>query len=252
MRMGYLMFLIFIIMSGLGLAADIPASTNTTQAIFTQVQGKVQVLVPNRKKPKKAQKDLVVTQGDRIMTQEDSSAVLRLFDGSELKVDSKTEFVLSEMQKPSDEDKKFKFSLFIGKLAAVVKKLTSASSSFEIEAGGVVCGVRGTKFSMNCDGKHNPQVQLHVFEGIVYTIDGKGNKFLFHPGPPIKFVNAQQTDNTKPNNPPGGNNNNGSDKNTGLNDLNGQFQSNIGLNQNKTLNTTQGGTNITIKPVVGN
>ncbi|HTA76539.1 MAG TPA: FecR domain-containing protein, partial [bacterium] len=141
MRMVYWLVFILTLMSGFALASDAPSS-NTIQAIFTQVRGKVQVLVPNRKKPKKAQKDLVVTQGDRIMAQEDSSAVLRLFDGSELKIEPNTEFVLSEMQKPSDQDKNFKFSLFIGKLTAVVKKLTSASSSFEIEAGGVVCGVR--------------------------------------------------------------------------------------------------------------
>ena len=90
MRTGYFMFFVFIIMSGFGFAADAPNSSNTTQAIFTKVQGKVQVLVPNHKKPKKAQKDLVVTQGDKIVTQEGSSAVLRLFDGSELRVDPQT------------------------------------------------------------------------------------------------------------------------------------------------------------------
>jgi hypothetical protein len=232
--------------------APIFASAQSTpnQGVFTSVDGKVKVKTKKGHKTKTAKKDLTVFEGDRVITSENSKATIRLFDGSSLDVAPKTEFVLSKLQKPDAQDKVIKFKLIVGELLAAVEKLTTSKSSFEIEAGGVVCGVRGTKFSMNCDGKHNPQVQLHVFEGIVYTIDGKGNRFLFHPGPPIKFVNAQQSDNNKPNNPPGGNNNN--DKNTGLNDLNGQFQSNIGLNQNKTLSTTQGGTNITIKPVVGN
>jgi len=239
---------------GLMSASLFAAVTSTpNQGIFTSVTGKVTVKTKKGHKTKKAQKDLTVSEGDRVIANDDAKATIRLFDGSSLEISPKTEFVLSKLQKPTEQDKTIKFKLIVGELLAAVEKLTTSKSSFEIEAGGVVCGVRGTKFSMNCDGKHNPQVQLHVFEGIVYTIDGKGNKFLFHPGPPIKFVNAQQTDGPKPNNPPAGNSgNNGNDKNAGLNDLNGQFQSNIGLNQNKTLNTTQGGTNITIKPVVGN
>ncbi len=244
------MLMIFILMGLITAPLFAADASAPNQGIFTSVTGKVTVKTKKGHKTKKAQKDLTVSEGDRVIANDDAKATIRLFDGSSLEVSPKTEFVLSKLQKPTEQDKTIKFKLIVGELLAAVEKLTTSKSSFEIEAGGVVCGVRGTKFSMNCDGKHNPQVQLHVFEGIVYTIDGKGNKFLFHPGPPIKFVNAQQSDNGKPNAPPSGNNNN--DKNKGLNDLNGQFQSNIGLNQNKTLNTTQGGTNITIKPVVGN
>ncbi len=235
MRMAFCMFLAFTLLSGSVLAADLPASSNTTQAIFTKVQGKVQVLVPNHKKPKKAQKDLVVTQGDRIVTQADSSAVLRLFDGSELRVDPQTEFVLSEMKKPSDEDKNFKFSLFVGKLAAVVKKLTSASSSFEIEAGGVVCGVRGTQFEMGYN-PHKNSVSLNVMEGSVWARSNGGAEHVFRAGQQQIFnnvhtngPNGSNSQNTKgsstTNSSNSGNGSNGGSNGTGSNSSTGSGDS---------------------------
>jgi hypothetical protein len=223
--------------------------SDQNQGIFTVVTGKVEVKTKKGHKTKTAEKDLTVFQGDRIITQDNSSATLRFFDGSTLDISPKTEFVLSKLQKPTDtsQDKILQFKLVIGQLLAAVQKLTTSKSSFEIEAGGVVCGVRGTKFSLCCNGNHVPQVQLKVFEGIVYAIDTKGNKFFFHPGSFIQFENDIQTDISKSSNPP-----NGSNSTTGLNDLNQQFQSNVIVNQNKILNSVQGGTNVTIKPYVGN
>ncbi len=240
------------------LFADTHSDQN--QGVFTAVKGKVEIKTKKGHKAKTAEKDLTVFEGDRIITQDQSSATLRFFDGSTLDIFPKTEFVLAKLQKPTDttQDKILQFKLIVGQLLAAVQKLTTSKSSFEIEAGGVVCGVRGTKFSLECvSGQHTPQVVLKVFEGTVYAIDTKGNKFFFHPGSFIKFVNDVQTDISKVANLPansnnGGDNNNNGNGSTGLNDLNQQFNSNIGLNQNKTLSSVQGGSNVTIRPYVGN
>jgi len=222
--------------------------TNQNQGIFTAVTGKVEVKTKKGHKTKTAEKDMTVFQGDRIIAKDQSTATLRLFDGSALDISPNTEFVLSKLQKPTDatQDKILRFKLIVGKLFAAVQKLTTSKSSFEIEAGGVVCGVRGTKFSFESDGKSNPQVKLRVFEGVVYAIDTKGNKFFFHPGSYVKFEKDIQTDLSKLSNTPPDN------SSTGLNDLNEQFKDNIIVNQNKTLNSVQGGSNVTIKPYVGN
>jgi hypothetical protein len=219
--------------------------SNLNQGIFTSVSGKVEIKTKKGHKTKHARKDLTVFEGDRIITEDQSTATLRLFDGSSLDISPKTEFVLSKLQKPSPQDKILQFKLVVGKLLAAVEKLTSSKSSFEIEAGGVVCGVRGTKFSMETDGASKPQVQLHVFEGTVYSVDGKGNKFNFSAGSFVKFLNALKVDTPKQPGVPVNNT-------LGLKDLNQQFKSNVIVNQNKTLNATQGGTNVTIKPYVGN
>jgi len=226
--------------------ADIQTTPN--QGIFTSVSGQVQVKTAKGHKTKKAQKDMTVFEGDRIITQDQSSAVLRLFDGSSLDISANTEFVLSKLQKPSPQDKVIQFKLIVGELLAAVEKLTTSKSSFEIEAGGVVCGVRGTRFSMKSSGGHKPQVDLHVFEGIVYVVDSKGNKLFFRPGPPVRFSKGLPVDVPNPPVPPPDSGNN----NTGLNDLNQQFKSNVIINQDKTLGAAQGGTNVTIKPYVGN
>jgi hypothetical protein len=236
-------------------ASPLFAATHSdlNQGIFTAVQGQVEVKPKKGHKAKTAEKDLTVFEGDKVITQDKSSATLRFFDGSTLDISPNTEFVLSKMQKPTDTtpDKILQFKLVVGQLLAAVQKLTTSKSSFEIEAGGVVCGVRGTKFSLECvSGQHAPQVVLKVFEGTVYAIDTKGNKFFFHPGSFIKFENDVQTDISKAANLLT-NNNNGNNP-TGLNDLNQQFKSNIIVNQNKTLNSVQGGSNVTIKPYVGN
>ena len=216
------------------LAVNPSVSSLNNQAIFKSVNGEVQVKTKKgHKKTIVAQKKLIVGEGDRIITQKDSSAVLSLFDGSELTVLPKTDFVLSKLEKPTAQDKILQFKLFVGKLVAEVQKLTTSSSSFEIEAGGVVCGVRGTHFSMESDGHHHPQVLLQVFSGSVYTIDGHGNHYIFNQGPPIKFINGLPIQ--IPNNP-----NNPNNLTTGLKDLNHQFTSSILINGQHTLGSVQG------------
>jgi hypothetical protein len=236
------------------LASSVLAATHSdlNQGIFTAVKGKVEVKTKKGHKTKTAEKELTVFEGDRVITRDQSTATLRFFDGSTLDISPNTEFVLSKMQKPTDtnSDKILQFRLIVGQLLAVVQKLTTSKSSFEIEAGGVVCGVRGTKFSLCCNGNHIPQVQLKVFEGTVYAIDTNGNKFFFHAGSFIQFEKNIQTDLSKLSNLP--NNNSNGNNTTGLSDLNQQFKSNIGLNQNKTLSSVQGGSNVTIRPYVGN
>ena len=177
------------------------ADATTNQGVFTSVSGNVQVLRLNQQVVQ-AQKDLTVFEGEKVATGDNASAVLRLFDGSEMTISPKTQFTLAALQKPSEDDKVIKFQLIIGKLLAVVKKLTTAHSTFEIEAGGVVCGVRGTQFSMNCSGGSKPQVVVEVIEGSVYTIDGHGNHFICKPGPVMTFLNGSKIENTNTNNSP--------------------------------------------------
>jgi len=214
--------------------------SNPNQGIFTSVDGKVQVKTKKGHKTKTAQKDLTVFEGDRIITSDNSKATIRLFDGSSLDISPKTEFILSKLQKPTEQDKVIQFKLIVGKLLAAVEKLTTSKSSFEIEAGGVVCGVRGTHFSVSNDGQHHPQILVQVFSGSVYTIDVNGHHYIFNPGPPIKFINGSQIQ--TPNNP-----NNPSSLTTGLKDLNNQFNSSILINGQHTLSSVQG----TIKVNVG-
>jgi hypothetical protein len=69
-----------------------------------------------------------------------------------------------------------------------VNKLFSSRSSFEIEAGGVVCGVRGTKYSVFYDPSTG-KVDVAVTEGTVWsTADGHTQEF--HGGQGGSYLNG--------------------------------------------------------------
>jgi hypothetical protein len=126
-----------------------------------------------------------VREGESVITGKNSTAVLSLFDGSELTVSPDTDFRLVKSRKPSVTDKILQFKLFVGKLLAKVKKLASAKSSFEIDAGGVVCGVRGTEYSMS----YNPdtgKVDVVVLDGTVWA-GSEGQTFIYHKGQEGRF-----------------------------------------------------------------
>lgn len=127
------------------------ADKNPVQAIFVSVDGDVQVITAEGKQPIAAQEDMTVSEGARIIARTNSTAVLRFFDGSEITVSPRTEFQLTQLQKLSKHEKVMRFDLFIGRLSATVKALMTAKSSFEIEAGGVVCAVRGTVYQVECE-----------------------------------------------------------------------------------------------------
>jgi hypothetical protein len=178
MRLMYSMVLVFTLLCGQVLAA--PASKSTpNEGVFTSVNGKVQVKKTG-KKNRAVKKNSTVREGERVSTGKDSTATLRFFDGSELKVSPGTEFRLARLEKLPNQDKAMKFKLLAGKLWAKVQKLTSRKSSFEIEAGGVVCGVRGTEFAVNYN-PDNEHVDLDVFDGTVYT-DANGVIHNYHGG----------------------------------------------------------------------
>src|SRR6185369_14148713 len=126
----------------------------------------------------------------------------------EMKISPKTEIGLTKMKQLAGDDKAFKFKLWLGNVWNKVAKLSSSKSSYEMDAGGVICGVRGTEFSMN----YNPdtgKVDVHVFEGTVWTNAG-GHDFTFHGGQGGTFTNGH-SDNGNP--PPGDQGNHGSTNN---------------------------------------
>lgn len=143
----------------------------STQAYFASVKGKVTVQNPTRTKNRTAHKQSRVQEGDRITTGKKGKATLVMFDGSELEIGPESSMTIAKLEKPSALEKVLKFKLLVGHLLARVKKLATSSSSFEVEAGGVVCGVRGTVFAIQyVPSTHS--LFVNVVEGAVYTQQG--------------------------------------------------------------------------------
>jgi hypothetical protein len=121
---------------------------------------------------------------------------------------------MSTIQKLPGQDKVLHFKLLVGKLMATVEKLASSQSSFEVEAGGVVCGVRGTEYSMQYDPATN-KVNVQVLEGTVWVQAGNNN-YTYGAGQGGSFTNGNPDQGHNDNN--GGTNNGGQSK--GGNDFN--------------------------------
>lgn len=126
-----------------------------------------------------------------------------------------------------------KFKLFLGKIFASVQKLASSKSSFEIEAGGVVCGVRGTQFTMDYD-PGDGHVQVFCQEGSVFT-DANGNITIVPAGHGASFTNGNLDKGNQGNNGNGKGNDNKGGSTTGLSDLNNQFMGGVLVNGDNTF-----------------
>ncbi|HVM32970.1 MAG TPA: FecR domain-containing protein [bacterium] len=174
---------------GVILAAGSAMAKVSETGTFISVTGTVTIKSQYGKNNRLAQAGSTVSQGERVITDKDSSAVLQFFDGSQLTIKPGTDFWLSKLQKPSDKDKILKFKLLAGNLLAKVTKLASTNSAFEVEAGGVVCGVRGTEFSMNYDPSTN-KLTLTVLEGSVFSDIG-GHVVAYGAGTQIEFVDGK-------------------------------------------------------------
>jgi hypothetical protein len=162
-----------------------------TEGIFTSVTGKIEIKGHQGHMLRIAQKDTTVVEGERIVAGPDAQATLKTFDGSELTISPNTDFWLDKLQQPDPNNKVIQFKLLLGQLFAKVTKLVSAKSSFEINAGGVICGVRGTQYQVKYDPTTNT-VYLGVVEGTVYTTSngqttdyGPGSSAVFHNGSPL-------------------------------------------------------------------
>lgn len=121
------------------------------KAVFVQVKGKVSVLQDEKTKPAKV--GMSVVEGDEILCESGSARVVLKTDaGNEIRLKGKTRVRFSELQKGATSQKT-RLELLAGQVWAAVSKLKTAGSRFEIKAGGVVCGVRGTTLG----GRYDPK-----------------------------------------------------------------------------------------------
>jgi hypothetical protein len=163
------------------------AGSTKPSATFTSVKGKVTVKGV-KGKARKVKIGTKAFEGETVSVGKGGQTTFQLFDGSSLDLASNSQLVLKTLQQPSDKEKKIGFKLSFGAILAKVKKLLTPSSSFEIESGGAVCGVRGTEFAYSYDPDKN-KINLQVHEGTVYFNFG-GKSTLYHGGDKIEFING--------------------------------------------------------------
>jgi hypothetical protein len=132
---------------------------------------------------KKAEPPQAVSKDDRVVTGKDGFAYLKFKSGGTIELGPKSDVTVKQL-KVDPKTFQAKFKMATGRMRTLLKKLTGAKSSFEIEAGGVVCGVRGTTFEVDYD-KDKKTVATKTYEGSVFarvkgkeTLVDKGFGFL--------------------------------------------------------------------------
>ncbi|HVZ81559.1 MAG TPA: FecR family protein [bacterium] len=166
----------------LGLPVRILADTHTdtasrfpAQYILDSIQGKVQVRSKGVTVLEDAKEDQVVLEGDTILTGPDSKVSLVLNTMTMTQIGEKSQVTVGKLVKKGTSGFLSRLKLSFGKILSQVEKLATSHSSFEIEAGGVVCGVRGTAFEVSVEGS---QVTDSTFEGSVEMKNGPQSRMV--------------------------------------------------------------------------
>jgi len=178
---------------------SLPVRADDTGAKLGSLSGPVSVK-PAQADWRPAHEGRTLETGDTVATGEKASVVVTTLDGSTLTLSAHSQVTLVAHQKPEGGSILLRARLVLGEVLCRVRKLVGTQSRFELKAGGVVCGVRGTKFSLSYDPPHDLAV-LKVLDGTVWSdlkgqlkTHGKGENVEFHDGdskpwnptPPVK------------------------------------------------------------------
>jgi hypothetical protein len=114
-----------------------------------------------------------VSEGDLIVTQSDSEAVISLTTGSVIKVGPEARMKINKNTVKSEGVSSFSISVSAGSISAKVAKLKGSSDSFSVYTPSAVAGIRGTDFSVATAADGTSKVQ--VSEGDVAVSRGAGS-----------------------------------------------------------------------------
>lgn len=143
------------------------------QAVYTveEISGKVWFLPAGAKEEIHAEIGDELEAGDRLRAEKNARAVLWSEDGIALQISDGGDFLFERNVKDEKEGLQNHLKLFWGSIVAKVNALKESRLNFEIEAGGVVTGVRGTVFEVGV--AEGDEVTTAVYEG---EIDVRGEK----------------------------------------------------------------------------
>jgi len=172
--------LIMIFISVLGVANAIPATSSMNAGCtLTVLNGTVDVLTPEFKVSQQGIDGMTLDVGTRVITAQDSKALLTFFDGSTLIIESGTDIEIQELEATAEQPVTIVLNQLIGKTWSRVVKMTDIGSHYEIKTPSAVAVVRGTYFSTEVD--EQGETEVHTREGLV-SVFAHGDEVLVSPG----------------------------------------------------------------------
>jgi len=158
------------------------AETTFREASVVEFQGTVEVIIAGGQKKYTPYKGMGLTQGDTVITSENSWITLYIDDDKEVKLGENSRLTLSELSEYIDtQSESTGLSLWFGKIWANIKEKLNIRSKFEIKTGSTVMGVKGTQFYVaNKDGKTDVVVLSGTVSATSYVPvqDALGNTWM--------------------------------------------------------------------------
>lgn len=148
--------------------ADDSTQSSQAQLFVAKVKGEAFVIHEGKQHPADSPEPLF--ESDGVTTGDDGLVYLEFQNGGTVELGAKSNITIKKLE-ITPQDFRTRFFLAWGKFRAKVKKLTSSNSSFEVEAGGVVAGVRGTVFGVDYD-QAKKEVDAETYEGSIFTRSG--------------------------------------------------------------------------------
>jgi hypothetical protein len=141
-----------------------PTATPLLQYSIEDIKGTALIIPLDATVPETAEEGETVEAGDELLTKDDSEMTLALNDNTMIHVSANSQIKVLDLTPNTTQGFSSRIELILGNILSEVEKLNESESSFEVEAGGVVCGVRGTAFEVQNQGGN---VSTSTFHGVV-------------------------------------------------------------------------------------
>jgi hypothetical protein len=136
--------------------------------------GQVQIQKVDTQEWVNAKEGATLEEGDSLKVGSQSSAILSLKDDTFVQVNENSSLTVKTLGDQGDKGFISRLALGAGRILSDVRKnLGLTGSVFEVESGGVVCGVRGTVFEVSNAGG---DVETTTHEGAVQVQGSNGNQ----------------------------------------------------------------------------
>ena len=159
--------LVLVIAGGLYLYVSLYAVTRVPDgtAVALHVSGAAQVTPAGSSMPVPLPEGGNLRPGDRVTTGRNSEALLRLADGSDMRVYASSEVYLQDLSGNATSGTKVALQVLSGNVFTKVRKLVNRNSSFTVDTPVLTLGVRGTTFAVGVD--EHGRGRVAVGEGTV-------------------------------------------------------------------------------------
>ncbi len=148
-----------------------PADTpEPLEYVVEEAKGTVLLVQNGKALPVALEEEETVQEGDEIITKENSQATLSLDENTLIRLGPDSDLRLTKLGPNETNGFISRLELIGGKILSEVENLTASQSTFEVNAGGVVCGVRGTAFEVLKQGQ---EVHTSTFHGLVEMRKGR-------------------------------------------------------------------------------